>query len=398
MSVLLFALSVWCCVVAFVSGTLVAPARRHELTDSSEPTEVYIGRGINFTWPCSPLPTYPPATNVRRLRPSDIKVVMAVGDSMTAGFAMKADHAYDIWDLYRNLLEYRGSVYSVGGDAGAVTVPNFLAHYAANGAVPVGASVGTSLPLDAIKWEGHIVQPHAPDTDRLNAAQSMAKVEAGPAQVDYLVQLLQKYDANGTISFQNDWKLLTILMGANNVCGSCSSSKIHDPQYFGQQLDLIVSKATTQIPRVFINIITMFNISQVNTMHDTSLYCIGMWDTFCSHECGCLTDSAANNATRAAMDAHSVAFNEQIYAVAQKYASMNSPNFTVSVQPFTENMLIADLTELSELDCFHPSLMANEGFAVGLWNNMQQAPGKKDNALSPLNAKILCPNTNSFFQ
>lgn len=373
------------------------PPQRHTLSDASEPTAMHVPK-YNFTWPCASLPVMPKATNVRQLRPSDIKVVMAVGDSMTAGFAMKADHAYDIWDLYSNLLEYRGAVYSVGGDAGAVTVPNFLARYAANGAVPVGASVGTSFPLDAIKWEGHIVQPHAPDTDRLNAAQSMAKVSAGPAQVDYLEQQLKLYAANGTIDFDNDWKLLTILMGANNVCGSCGGGSIYHPTYFGQQLDLIVSKATKQIPRVFINVITMFNISQVYDMHLGSLYCLGMWDTFCSHECGCLTDAGSTNATRTAMNEHSVAFNQQIYAVAQKYASMNSPNFTVSVQPFTENMLISELAEVSELDCFHPSLMANEGFAVGLWNNMQQAPGKKDNALSPLNVKILCPNKNTFFQ
>ena len=97
--------------------------------------------------------------------------------SITAGFAMKAHPVYDVYDLLDSLLEFRGSVYSIGGDAGEVTVPNFLAQYR-GGVVPVGASLGTSWPLDAIKWEGHIIQPHVPDIDRLNGAQSQASAFA----------------------------------------------------------------------------------------------------------------------------------------------------------------------------------------------------------------------------
>lgn len=376
-----------------LSAASAALAVRHRLTDAAEPTRVRIDP--NFTWPCAPLPPMPKATDVRHLRASDIKVVMALGDSMTAGFAMRGEPAYDVWDLFNSLMEFRGSVFSVGGDAGFVTLPNFLAKY--SGAVPVGASVGTSLPLDALKWHGHIVEPHVPDVDRLNAAQSMAKIDACPAQVDYLVDQLQKYDANGTISFDNDWKLLTILIGANNVCGSCGGGSIHDPVYFGQTLDAVVAKVVNEIPRVFVNIVTMFNISQVYTVHEKSLYCRAMWDTFAAHECGCLTDQ--NNATaRQIMDEHSVAFNQQIFNVAQKYAAMLNDTFTVVAQPFTSNMAITETDELSALECFHPGLLANEGFTVALWANMQQPVGKKDTALSVHNVHILCPNLNTFFQ
>lgn len=43
------------------------------------------------------------------------RAVMALGDSITAGFAMKPAP-----------LEYRGSVYCTGGDEGAKTIANFL--------------------------------------------------------------------------------------------------------------------------------------------------------------------------------------------------------------------------------------------------------------------------------
>lgn len=41
---------------------------------------------------------------------------------------MLAKRAYDIWDLYESLLEFRGDVASIGGNPGAITVPNFLKH------------------------------------------------------------------------------------------------------------------------------------------------------------------------------------------------------------------------------------------------------------------------------
>lgn len=40
---------------------------------------------FNGTFSCPKLPQVKKATNVRQLRPQDIEVVMAVGDSMTAG-------------------------------------------------------------------------------------------------------------------------------------------------------------------------------------------------------------------------------------------------------------------------------------------------------------------------
>lgn len=48
------------------------------------------------SWTCPSLPTPPPATNVRQLRPGNIKAVMAMGDSITAGFAMIGEPPTDL--------------------------------------------------------------------------------------------------------------------------------------------------------------------------------------------------------------------------------------------------------------------------------------------------------------
>jgi len=72
------------------------------------------------------------------LRPDDIKVVAALGDSITAGFGAKGIQDGTIINL-NNLAEDRGISFAAGGDDGAITIPNFLKHYNPN---LIGASLG----------------------------------------------------------------------------------------------------------------------------------------------------------------------------------------------------------------------------------------------------------------
>ena len=300
---------------------------------------------------------------------------------------MKADSAYDVKDLLESLQEFRGSVFSIGGDAGALTLPNFLAHYNSKRQTPVGASMGTSPPLDAIKWRDHIVQPHDEASAQLNAAQSMAKIDNDvQQQVDWLTTQLKTTFAN-KVDMANDWKMLTVLIGANNACPACRPGRSDaSGAFYGKKLDEMLTAIHEQIPRTFVNVVTMFNISQVATVPmntQQKLYRDVMWGSVCHEECPCMT--AGNATTRHDMDLHSVAYK-------------NLQDFAVVIQPFTENMLINDINYLSKLDTFHPSLLANEGFAVGLWNNLFQKQADKTRALSVKDAKVFCPTENDVFQ
>eukprot|EP01102_Stenamoeba_stenopodia_P015067 TRINITY_DN5093_c0_g1_i1.p1 TRINITY_DN5093_c0_g1~~TRINITY_DN5093_c0_g1_i1.p1 ORF type:complete len:381 (-),score=87.81 TRINITY_DN5093_c0_g1_i1:96-1238(-) len=341
---------------------------------------------------CPALPQPPPATNVNELRPGNIQVIMAVGDSISAGFAMHADHAYNLLEFGKDLVEYRGDVFSIGGNPDQYTLPNFLMHYNPN---LIGASIGNTLPLDAVDWEHHIIQPFDPRITHLNGAQSMARIDQVPSQVDYITQqLLTTY--NDTVDMENDWKMMTIFIGANNICPACSNRSDTQPGYYEDQMNGILEQIYNQIPRTFVNIVTMFNISQVWTVHETSDYCRFMWDTFCKSECGCITDNSTEK-DRLMMDMTSMAFNERIYKVAEEWQAKNIPTFTVKVQPFTQNLTIpADLglDFLSRLDCFHPSAYADAAFAIGLWNNLM---GNKT-TITVTDADFICPDENTFLQ
>jgi len=319
---------------------------------------------------CAAMTNPPPATEVTKLRPGNIKAIMAMGDSITAGFAMEGSTP----------LEYRGRVYDTGGDTVAHSVANFLRQKYNSGLV--GWTTGTSIPLAKGK--------------ELNAAISGAVVQGLSGQVDYLVSTLKSSSYSSRVNFNNDWKLLTIFIGANNICGACHNGQNDLPATFEQQLVAALNKIQTQIPRVFVNIMTIFNISGVWTAGQTSAHCKQVFNTVT--ECGCLTKGG--DADRKAMDATSSAYNQISEKVAAQFAAKNNANFTVVVQPGLEDLDIAYFGEdfLSNLDCFHPNENADASFAYALWNNMMQPVGKKSTNVDIKNLKFICPTADTYLQ
>jgi len=230
----------------------------------------------------------------------------------------------------------------------------------------------------------------------LNAAQSQARIDALPAQITYLTEQL-KTTYSSTVDFKNDWKLLTILIGANNLCPACDNRTDTQPDYFEAQMQAVLNQVYTTIPRVFVNIATLFNISQVWNIHMTSPYCIVTWDEVTSGECGCLTDHTTEK-QRKMMDEAGVKFNQRIYKIAEQWKAKNLTEFNVVVQPFIQNLIIPGIDFVSELDCFHPSYPANVGMAIGYWNNMMTPPGKKATNI-PLDVPdFICPGPNDYLQ
>ena len=71
-------------------------------------------------FPCQNYSIPGSGTSVRNLTPLDIKVIAALGDSLTAGIGIGAKNIYQI------TLEDRGKVFDIGGKEGAQTLPNMF--------------------------------------------------------------------------------------------------------------------------------------------------------------------------------------------------------------------------------------------------------------------------------
>lgn len=77
----------------------------------------------------------------------------------------------------------------------------------------------------------------------------------------YLVSALKNQYKK--VDFNHDWKLLTIFIGANNLCSACKNSQHSDPDFFESQLRQVLQLVEKNIPRVFVNLVGIFNISGV---------------------------------------------------------------------------------------------------------------------------------------
>jgi len=335
------------------------------------------GGNRNLLAACPNLPAYTPK-NINDLHPNNIKVVMALGDSITAAFGLRG--------MSGGFNEFRGQSWSIGGDSGAITVANYLKQFnpdiqgAAQGSHLVEVCYGIFCP----PFQYHET------IDKLDAAQSGAMIDdLQPHELDYLVSQLKK---NKAIDFDNDWKVLTILIGANDICASCEflDKGFRTPDEFSKYLLATLERVRTSIPRVFVNIIDIFNLSQVYTLSLQKPYCKDLHrDLFI--ECDCAFSPLANK-TRTEMDIYSQAYNQKARELARYYQSQNLTDFAVVMQTFGQNAAIdkLDIDFLSTLDCFHPSQIAHEIMATALWNSMLTPAAKKKTVIDISDTPI-CP-------
>jgi len=326
---------------------------------------------------CPSLPPRPVPSNVSALHPNDIKVVMTLGDSITAGFGIMGRQGA--------LNEFRGLSWNIGGDPNATTIANFLKVFNPN---LQGAAHGSHI---VELCYGPLCPPfqYHPTIDVLDAAQSGAMVDdLVTHELDYL---LKQLNANPNISMANDWKLLTILIGANDLCASCTyAGKYLDPDEFEAHLSKVLEGVRLNIPRVFVQLIEFFNLSQVYDLSLKTPVCAEIHrDLFI--ECDCIFSPKANT-TRQLVDEYSQEFNARSRALAAYYQALNYPDFTVVAQPFGRDAMVRNMPTdlLSTLDCFHPSLIAHQGMAIALWNNMLTPAAQKKTYFNLTDTPI-CP-------
>ncbi|XP_065915128.1 phospholipase B1, membrane-associated-like [Dysidea avara] len=360
--------------VLVLFGTFVAVLGNNEHKSGSH-------RGyppISFT--CPPLPPLErPARNVYELRPQDIKVAMALGDSITAGFGIMGVHDDPILDLF----EYRGKSFSIGGDAGANTIASWLRNYNKD---LVGMSVGSHV---AELCYGEICSPdqYHPDKDVLNAAQSGAMI---PNLVKHeLKYLLEQLKRNTKIDMENDWKLLTILVGANDVCLGCSGDVPYlTADDYEKYMTELMEEIHNNIPKVFVNYMLLFNVSQVYDISMKSDYCKDVHRVL-GIECVCVFEGGEK--TRVEVGELTRQFNDRAVEVAKKFAGKYD-DFAVVIQPCVADGTAATLTPevISTVDCFHPSLLMHELMTKVLWNNMFTPSSGKDSTFN-FSAPLKCP-------
>lgn len=275
---------------------------------------------------------------------------MAIGDSISAGFGINGFNS--------GVMEARGLTFSMGGDNNSIAIPNFIKMFNPK---LYGASIGS-----------HLAElPGTPyyTNDFLNAAQSNADSSDIHAQILHIYDLIGKAPVN----MATDWKLFNVLIGANDACGNCDDSSetpiekviSNFETNFRNAINFIYEK----FPRTLVNIIPQFNISIVYDIAGNVTYCKD-FHKIAFFECPCAFDDKKEK--RDYLDNVATLTRQIATQVAAEWQAKNLPEFNVVLQPFSVgvNATGFDLSFLSTLDCFHPSLKAHQDFAVATWNSL----------------------------
>ncbi|KAM6973043.1 phospholipase B1, membrane-associated [Aplochiton taeniatus] len=341
----------------------------------------------NYTYP-PPSPILPPVTNwgseftctntapsntvptsVHKLKPGDIKVVAALGDSITAGFGAKAKN------LLQLSTEYRGVSWSIGGDKAldtVTTLPNILKKFNPN---IKGVSKGQGKGQTGF-----------------NVAVSGAKIAEIPGQIRRLIDTMKN---NAAVDFKNDWKLVTLFIGGNDLCQYCNdraalSSKNYS-RYMMESIDLLYK----EVPRVMVNVLDILQIEGLRRVKRESLGC----SLLQKNVCPCFLIPGEDSLELAEIKR----INRELQTETEKLVHGSRYNgredFTVVLQPFFQNSVVpvnaegkADSTYFS-VDCFHFSERGHADMAVAMWNNMLEPVGEKQTYNNFTNDRnsIKCP-------
>ncbi|KAI1316227.1 hypothetical protein EDD11_010274 [Mortierella claussenii] len=346
--------------------------------ESSCPTEIQ-------EWNCEPYELTEAdlvkPTNVWQLRPHDIKAVISIGDSITAGFAMVSGRP-----PFATVLEFRGKVFSGGADSDEYTLANFLRTYAKK---IKGSPSGITLPLANGK--------------ALNTAVSGAIAQTLPTQVQRLRRL---FGMGGLYHrYKDEWKVATVFIGANNLCAACGAQaaipEVADPEEYGTALKLALRELRDSVGPTFVNLVGIFDVSLVYDLSRGYAYCELLFDKLPFPICGC---ASGNEADRQKAGNLAKQYNEIMERVADEIneESRHEGKFGVAYQPglteFKDGSSSYGQGYLSGLDCFHPNRCANQVMAISIWNNMFSTNEDKYKPMKPNDLKIYCPGSTDYLR
>lgn len=322
------------------------------------------------TFSCQPLPQpKTKSTSVHRLTPMDIKVIAAMGDSITAGTGIEADTVLGL------LKEDRGLSWSIGGDDSikeVETLANMIKLYNPD---VTGYSVGWG-PV----WMEHV--------SHLNVADPGDESDAMPGQAEKLVERMKK---EPHMDFENDWKVITVFVGGNDLCNYCDDKEYYSAENYKKNVEKALDYLHANVPRAFVNLVEILPISIVRELNQ-NLVC----DALHLYLCSCAAYPWSKEAEKE-IQTETKRYREVLRELVETGKYDTRDDFTVVIQPFFSQTYPPDTpgTEDPDLsyfapDCFHLSLKGHKAAADALWNNMIEPVGKKRLKWTP-GEKVECP-------
>lgn len=339
-------------------------------------TQNRVSKKVPFPCPTNNTRSPSPPTSIEQLRPGDIDIIAAFGDSLSAGNGILSNNAIDM------INEFRGLTFSGGGLANwrrFVTLPNILKIFNPK---LYGFSVSNSLVVN---------HRHS----RLNIAEPMVMSRDLPFQARVLIDLLRR-DPN--VDMKRHWKLLTVYVGNNDICSDlCHWDR---PESFLEQHAADMRQAfrllRDHVPRLLINLIVVPNIQAVlASMTQLPLQC------FVVHRvgCHCLVDDRLNS-TQLRERQQTLLRWQQLDLEVARLPEFHREDFAIVAHPLLANVTSSQLASgatdwrFFSHDCFHFSQRGHAVLANMLWNSMflPDALKPRPSKVPELFEQVVCPS------
>ncbi|XP_062864135.1 phospholipase B1, membrane-associated isoform X2 [Trichomycterus rosablanca] len=325
----------------------------------------------------SPSPSAP--TSVHALRPADVKVVAALGDSITAGNGVGASQN----NLLGVLTEYRGLSWSVGGDgslSSVTTLANILREF--NPSL-TGYSTGTG--------KANTKQAF------LNQAVAGSESKDLPPQARTLITRMSN---DSSIDFHNDWKVVTLFIGGNDLCEFCDDTEFYSASNFSSRIRDTLDILHREVPRALVNVVELFDIVILRQLHQTSGLGCPTW--LVKSLCPCVINPAEGSPELEQLIQINRAYRNATRSLVDSGRYNTRPDFTVLRQPFFTNVSFPVLPNgkpdrsYFAADCFHLSQKSHSLMAKALWNNMIEPVNSKTTSVDfNEGVSMKCPTASS---
>ncbi|RZC36467.1 phospholipase B1, membrane-associated, partial [Asbolus verrucosus] len=308
--------------------------------------------------------------SVHKLKPGDVDVIGAIGDSLTVGSGLTSTNILEI------LLEERGKSFTIGGERSwreYLTLPNILKMFNPN---LIGYSLKTSLSIER--------------ESQFNVAEVGALSEHMPYMTKVLIHRIR---SDRRVNFNEDWKMVTMYIGSNDFCSNICYLENPEASLERHKNDLIevLRLFRDNLPRTIVNLIPLAHL-QILVNLKVKPSC----DIYHRVECPCLFGLPFESRKSLLYDLMNRW--QKIDVEVGDNPEFDLDDFTVVVQPFTLNFTFPTASGGREIDhsylaedCFHFSQKFNAKVANDLWNNIMEPVGRKSRDGNDLFKKFNCP-------
>ncbi|XP_013883173.1 phospholipase B1, membrane-associated [Austrofundulus limnaeus] len=192
------------------------------------------------------------------------------------------------------------------------------------------------------------------------------------------------------LNFKEDWKLLTILIGMNDICGYCGDKAHFSANNYIDRITHSLDMLMDKVPRMIVNMVQIMPLQLLREMRKPFTQCPLLRFT-----CQCMTTTKSDSPELYELVEVNLEYQKRLEEVLSS-GRFFKKDFAVVLQPFLMHTSVprkpngkVDLTYFS-LDCFHLSVKGHEELAKGLWNNMFEPVGQKTTVRS-YPTRLRCP-------